>query len=66
MNLDLNQGIASVRTDDDNVDVKIELQQGVSGINNDKNINSGISKTFGQGAGKVQIKVHQGTANFRN
>jgi hypothetical protein len=66
VNLDLNQGIASVRTDDDNVDVKIELRQGISGINNDKNINSGISKTFGQGAGKVQIKVNQGTANFRN
>jgi DUF4097 and DUF4098 domain-containing protein YvlB len=66
VNIDLNQGIASVRTDDENVDVKIELRQGVSGINNDKNINSGISKTFGQGAGRVQIKVHQGTANFRN
>lgn len=66
VNIDLNHGIASVRTNDDNVDVKIELQQGISGINNDKNTNSGISKIFGQGAGKVQIKVHQGTANFRN
>lgn len=66
VNIDLNQGIASVRTDDENVDVKIELEQGVSGINNDKSVNSGISRTFGAGAGKVQIKVHQGTANFRN
>ncbi|MDF2671973.1 MAG: hypothetical protein K0R09_238 [Clostridiales bacterium] len=66
VNIDLNQGIASVRTNDENVDVKIELSQGVTGINNDKSINSGMSKTFGQGTGKVNIKVHQGTANFRN
>lgn len=66
VNIDLNQGVASVRTEDDNVDVNIELQQGLSGINNDKGVNKGMRKTFGLGTGKVQIKVHQGTANFRN
>lgn len=66
VNIELDQGIASIRTEDENVDVKILLEQGISGINNDKSVNSGISKTFGQGSGKVQIKVHQGTANFRN
>ena len=66
VNIDLNQGIASVRTDDKDVDVNIELNQGISGINNDKGVNKGISRTFGQGMGKVKMKVHQGTANFRN
>lgn len=66
VNIDLNQGVASVRTEDDNIDVNIELQQGLSGINNDKGVNKGMRKTFGLGTGKVQIKVHQGTANFRN
>lgn len=66
VNIDMNQGIASVRTNDKDVDVNIELNQGISGINNDKSVNRGISRTFGQGTGKVKIKVHQGTANFRN
>lgn len=66
VNVGMDQGIASIKTDDKNVDVKIQLRQGVSGINNDKSINSGISRSFGLGTGKVQIKVDQGTANFRN
>lgn len=66
VSIDLNHGIASVRTDDVNVSVNIELQQGISGINNEKGVNRGMSKTFGLGSGKVQINVHQGTASFRN
>lgn len=64
--IDLNQGVASVRTKDRNVSVNIDLQQGISGINSDKGVNKGMSKTFGPGSGKVYINVHQGTANFRN
>lgn len=64
--VDLNQGVASVRTDDDDVDVNVEISQGVSGINNDKGVNKGMKKTFGSGSGKVQIRVQQGTASFRN
>lgn len=66
VSIDLDQGIASVRTEDENVSVNIELQQGVSGINSEKSVNKGMSKTFGLGSGKVQINVQQGTANFRN
>lgn len=66
INVDINQGVASVRTDDDNADVKIELQQGVASINGDKSVNSNISRTLGTGGGKVFIKVHQGTASFKN
>jgi hypothetical protein len=66
VNIDLKQGVASVRTEDGNVSVNIELQQGVSGINNEKSVNGGMNRTFGQGQGKVEMKVQQGTANFRN
>lgn len=61
VNIEMDRGSVDVNTQDKNLDVKIELDQGVSKINDYRQTNSGISKTFGSGESKLKVRLDQGT-----
>lgn len=66
INIETGQGVVKLITKDDNVKVDVELDQGVTEINDSKFVNTGSSETFGTGAGKVKIKMDQGAVKFIN
>lgn len=64
--IELNSGTVKVNTSDKNIGVNINLDSGTSQVNDEKRTNSGISKSFGTAAGKINIKMDSGTATVRN
>jgi hypothetical protein len=61
VNIELDRGAVDLNTQDKNLDVRIELDQGVARINELKQTNSIMEKTFGSGEGKVKIRLDQGS-----
>jgi hypothetical protein len=61
-----NSGSVKFNTDDNNVEVNLVLDRGTSKINDERRVNGGISKVFGQGKGKVEIEMNNGIINFQN
>lgn len=66
INIRANSGSVKFNTDDNNVEVNLLLDRGTSKINDASRVNGGISKVFGQGKGKVNIKMNNGVINFQN
>ncbi len=66
VNIEMNQGVVTFKTQDKNVGVNIGLDQGVAEINDSKYINAGSARTFGTGADKVKIIMNQGAVKFSN
>lgn len=66
INIKVNSGSVKFNTDDNNVEVKLVLDRGTSKINDERRVNRGISKVFGQGKGKVEIEMNNGIINFQN
>lgn len=62
--IDLDQGSVDAKTLDDNVNVTLDINQGTCSLNGERTVNSGLNRTIGNGTGKVQITVDQGTVNF--
>lgn len=61
VNIEMDRGSVDINTEDKNLDVRIELDQGVARINDYRQTNSGIEKRFGSGESKVKVKLDQGT-----
>jgi hypothetical protein len=61
VNIEMDRGSVDINTQDKNLDIRIELDQGVSKINDLRQTNSGMEKTFGSGESKVKIRLDQGT-----
>jgi hypothetical protein len=66
INIEMDQGVVTFKTQDKNVGVNVELNQGVAEINDSKFVNAGSTRTFGTGIGKVKITMDQGAVKFNN
>lgn len=66
VDVEMNQGVVTFKTQDKNIGVNVELDQGVAEINDSKFVNAGSMGTFGTGAGKVKIVMDQGAVKFNN
>jgi hypothetical protein len=64
VNIKLNDGMATYKTEDKNVNVAMELNSGVCNLNGERRVNTGITRIFGTGEGKVKIDVDNGSASF--
>jgi hypothetical protein len=66
INIKSNSGTVKFKTDDNNVDINLVMNHGTCKVNDERRINAGISKVFGQGKGKVIIELNNGVINFDN
>jgi hypothetical protein len=64
INVELNSGMINIKSKDKNVNVNAQLDSGICTVDNERRINSGISKILGTGTGKVIIKLDSGTIKF--
>lgn len=64
--IDMDNGVVKLKTEDNDVNVNIDLEQGITKINEDRRVNSGIRKVLGNGNGIVNIKVDRGTVEFKS
>jgi hypothetical protein len=61
ISINLNNGIASVDTEDQNISLDTNLDWGRCEFNNEKKVNSGIKSSIGTGEGRVSVKLDNGT-----
>jgi len=61
ISINLDNGTASVDTEDGNISLDSDLHLGSCEFNNEKKINSGIKSSIGNGEGKITIKLNNGT-----
>ena len=66
MNINMNNGKINVTTKDKNVEIKTEIDAGISSVNGSNTINAGIKKTYGSGEDKVSVKVNNGTVSIKS
>jgi hypothetical protein len=66
VSIDMNQGVVTFTTDDRNLKLNIDIDQGVVEENSSKLVNAGTTRTFGTGLGNVKIKINQGAVKFSN
>jgi len=64
INIELDNGTASLETEDKNISVDMDVDLGSCKFNDIRKINSGIKDSIGTGAGTVSIKLDNGTANI--
>jgi hypothetical protein len=63
INIDASNGKITVYTEDKNINVQTDINSGVCTVNGDKKINGGISKTIGNGEGKVKVDINNGVVS---
>ena len=63
IHIELDNGTASLDTEDENISVDMDIDLGPCQFNNIKSVNSGIKNSIGTGAGKVVIKLDNGVAS---
>lgn len=62
INIDLNNGIVSLDTQDKDISANMDINLGTCKFNDTRKINDGIKDSIGTGAGKVTIKLNNGSA----
>jgi hypothetical protein len=66
VNIKAGSGTVKFNTSSKDIDVKLELDHGTSKLNDERSVNSGQSKTFGKGSGKLKVEVRNGFITFTN
>jgi hypothetical protein len=66
INIDASNGKITVHTEDENINVQTDINSGVCTVNGDKKINGGISKTIGNGEGKIKVDISNGVVSVSN
>jgi hypothetical protein len=66
VDIKMNSGTVKLNTDDQNVNVNLQIDHGPCTLNGEKRVNSGISKSFGSGQNKVDIDIDNGMITFFN
>lgn len=61
----LNSGVVNFSTKEKDVDVELNLDNGVCKLNGDTRVNSGIKKVIGSGKNKMIIRLNSGVINFK-
>jgi hypothetical protein len=64
--VEIQSGTINMKTTDNNISVKLDIDYGTCNLNSSRKINSGLSRSFGSGEGKVELKVNHGVINFSN
>jgi hypothetical protein len=66
VNIKANSGTVKLDTEHKDIDVELQLDHGTSKLNDERRVNSGLSKIFGNGTGKAKIDVSNGLITFTN
>lgn len=66
VNANVDSGMVTVRTEDKNTDIDLEVESGVVKCNGKRRINAGITEKSGTGESKVKMNVNKGTISFTN
>ncbi|MBC8062177.1 MAG: DUF4097 family beta strand repeat protein [Clostridiaceae bacterium] len=66
VNLNMNNGKIDLRTEDKNVEIKADIDMGVSSVNGSNIVNAGIKRTYGSGEDKISVEVDHGTVNIES
>lgn len=63
LNIGINLGSVNINTSDNNLTAALKINQGKVRLNDEDKINSNLSKTLGNGAGKLNVDVKTGSIN---
>lgn len=66
VNVQMSTGTIKMKTTDQNVKVDMELDHGTCTLNDERRVNAGIDKSFGNGEGKIKLKLDNGVISFSN
>ena len=66
VNIKCGNGVIDLTTEDKNINVDAQLGTGTCSVNNIKNINKGISTSYGNGQDNVRIKLDSGVVNVKS
>lgn len=62
----MNNGSISLDSKDKNLSINTDINHGTCKINDEKRVNSGISKNIGTGEGVVKAKLNNGTIRINS
>lgn len=57
VDIDMNNGTINVKTQDNNLNIKTDIDSGVCKVNGESRVNSNFEKTYGTGEDKLKIKA---------
>jgi hypothetical protein len=66
IDVSMNNGSISLDTKDKNLSLNTDINHGTCNINNEKRVNSGISKNIGTGEDIVKVKLNNGTIKINS
>lgn len=66
VNISMNNGKINLNTEDRNVEIKADIDMGVSSVNGASIVNAGIKRIYGSGEDKISVKVDLGTVNIKS
>ena len=66
ININMNNGKINLSTQDGNVEIKADIDAGLSSVNGSNVVNAGIKRVYGSGEGKISVKVDNGTVNIKS
>ncbi|WP_315120734.1 LiaI-LiaF-like domain-containing protein [uncultured Clostridium sp.] len=64
LNIDMNLGSVNINTSDNNLTAALKINQGKIRLNDEDKVNSNLSKTLGNGAGKLNVDVKIGSIDI--
>ena len=66
VNINMDNGKIDLNTQDRNVEIKADIDVGISSVNGVNSVNAGIKKIYGSGEDKISVKVDHGTVNIKS
>lgn len=66
IDISMNNGLIALATKDKNLSINTDINHGECKIDDEKRINSGISKNIGTGEDKVKVKLNNGTIKINS
>lgn len=66
INVNIDNGKVNINTEDKNLNIKAKVENGLCKVNDEKKVNSDITKTIGTGIGKIDVDINCGMVNIES